>query len=274
MGLLLPLPRTPDGRAGLEAVLADPVGALLGCDYDGTLAPIVADPAQAWPQPGAVPALVDLADRLGHVAVVSGRPAASVVQVGGLAAVPGLVVYGLYGAERWAGGALHASVRPVELDAVLPSLSGLVETLAPGSRIEDKGAALAVHVRGSSQPQHDLAVLRPALEALARRHGLVLEAGRLVLELRPPGADKGRTLDRHVTEVAARSVLFVGDDLGDLAAFETVERLRGRGVAGLTVASASAETPEVAERADLVVDGPAGVVELLRSLAQALAGAD
>lgn len=270
MGLLLPLPRTADGRAGLAAVLADPAGALLACDYDGTLAPIVADPAQAWPQPGAVPALVDLADRIGHLAVVSGRPAASAVQVGGLDAVPGLVVHGLYGAERWAGGALHASVRPVELDAVLPSLRGLVETLAPGSRIEDKGAALAVHVRGSSQPQHDLAVLRPALEALARRHTLVLEPGRLVLELRPPGADKGRTLERQVHEVGARSVLFLGDDLGDLAAFTTVERLRARGIPGLTVAAASAETPEVAEQADLVVDGPAGVVELLRSLAQAL----
>jgi trehalose 6-phosphate phosphatase len=88
-----------------------------------------------------------------------------------------------------------------------------------------------------------------------------------VLELRPPGMDEGAALRQLAAERAARSVLFCGDDLGDLAAFAAVGELRGAGVPGCAVASGSAESPRVSEAADLVVDGPSGVVELLASLA-------
>ena len=64
-------------------------------------------------------------------------------------------------------------------------------------------------------------------------------------------------------------MLFIGDDLGDLPAFAAVEALRDEGVPGLTVCSGSEEVPEVRRRADLVVDGPAGVVRLLAALADA-----
>ncbi len=67
-------------------------------------------------------------------------------------------------------------------------------------------------------------------------------------------------------------MVFVGDDLGDLAAFAEVDALRLTGsCAGLTVASSSVEAPAVAAAADLVVDGPAGVVALLQALAARLA---
>jgi trehalose 6-phosphate phosphatase len=88
-----------------------------------------------------------------------------------------------------------------------------------------------------------------------------------VLELRPPGFDKGGALRRLVDAASPAAVLFAGDDVGDLPAFALVEALRAEGLPGLTVASASAEAAEVAERADLAVDGPAGVVALLGSLA-------
>src|SRR2546430_2674998 len=99
-------PRTDAGRAGLRAVRADPGRALVAVDYDGTLAPIVADPGQARPAPGALDALRRLAGTLGALAIVTGRPAAEVVRLGGLDAVPGLVVAGQYGAERWHDGTL------------------------------------------------------------------------------------------------------------------------------------------------------------------------
>jgi hypothetical protein len=67
-------------------------------------------------------------------------------------------------------------------------------------------------------------------------------------------------------------VLFAGDDVGDLPGFAAVERLREAGTPGLTVASASAEAVEVAQAADVAVDGPAGVVELLGRLADAVGG--
>ena len=87
-----------------------------------------------------------------------------------------------------------------------------------------------------------------------------------MLELRPPGFDKGGAL-RSLCEPLPEAVLFAGDDLGDLPAFDAVDVLRARGVAGLTVCSGSDEGPAaLRDRADVVVDGPAGVVALLRSL--------
>ena len=93
----------------------------------------------------------------------------------------------------------------------------------------------------------------------------MVEPGRFVVELRRPGSDKGSALRALVAQRQARSVVFVGDDLGDLAAFAEVDALRRTGrCAGLTVASSSVEAPAVAAAADLVVDGPPGVVALPR----------
>ena len=92
----------------------------------------------------------------------------------------------------------------------------------------------------------------------------------MVVELRPPGFDKGGVIRRLVAAAAPTAVLFAGDDLGDLPGFAAVEELRAAGTPGLTVASASAEAVAVAERADVAVDGPPGVVELLTRLADAL----
>ncbi len=108
----LPVPVTPEGRAGLAALLGDPGQALVALDFDGTLSPIVADPAAARAHPGAVPALRRVAAAVGTLAVITGRPAASAVDLGGFAAVPDLIVLGHYGLERWAGrDALLTAVR-------------------------------------------------------------------------------------------------------------------------------------------------------------------
>ena len=138
---------------------------------------------------------------------------------------------------------------------------------AAGTWVEDKGEALAVHTRRAADPGAALRALRGPLGELAARLGLAAEPGRLVIELRPPGADKGSALTGLARERAARSVLFAGDDLGDLAAFAAVRALRDAGIPGCAVASRSAECPQVADAADLVVDGPAGVVALLAAIA-------
>jgi trehalose 6-phosphate phosphatase len=90
------------------------------------------------------------------------------------------------------------------------------------------------------------------------------------MELRPPGMDKGIALRHLVDEVEARTVVFAGDDLGDLAAFAEVERLRGDGRDGLLICSGSAEVTVLAERADLVLDGPAEVARWMGSLVERL----
>jgi trehalose 6-phosphate phosphatase len=260
-------PRTEAGRAGWEALRAAPGRALVALDYDGVLAPIVTEPSQAFPEPGALDVLRELAGRVGTLAIVTGRPAEVVVGIGGLADVPGLVVEGQYGAERWSGGTLTT---PDELPGVTAARAVLPAALAgadPGVWVEDKRLALVVHTRKAADPDGELTRLRPAVRALADEHGLEMHPGKMVLELRPPGFDKGGVLRRLVEAAAPGALLFAGDDLGDVPGFEVVAALRDGGLPGLSVASVSAGTPaEVADAADLAVDGPRGIVELLRSL--------
>jgi len=267
----MPRAATQEGQAGLDAIVADPGHALIASDFDGTLAPIVADPAAAAAAPGAAAALARLAAVAGTVAIITGRPAREAVALGGLADVAGLIVLGHYGGERWEAGKLTAGAAPDGVALVRQSLPGVLAAAgAPeGTKIEDKGTALAVHTRQAADPEGALARLREPLAALAADAGLSLEPGRLVLELRPPGTDKGTALRALAAERAARAVLFCGDDLGDLAAFAAVRALRAGGVPGCTVCSRSPESPRVTEDADLVVDGPSGVVDLLGALAGA-----
>lgn len=280
------LPTTAAGRAALDALLRDPARSLLCFDFDGTLAPIVEDPASARAHPEAVSVLSRLAPHVGLLAIVTGRPAAVAVANGGFADVPGLerlVVLGQYGRERWDAASGEVSAPPAhpgvaELRAALPAL---LADLDAGGRllhlqVEDKGAAIAVHTRRCPDPAAALAVLLEPLTGLAERSGLSVEPGRNVLELRPPGFDKGGAVrrlveERHQVEEGSPScVSFAGDDLGDLAAYDAVVELRAAGTPGLLIASASAEVSELSDRADVVLDGPAGVVAWLADLTGAL----
>jgi trehalose 6-phosphate phosphatase len=270
----LPIPRTGEGRDGLTAILRDPARSLIGLDYDGTLAPIVADPRAARAHPAAVATLRGLAPLVGTLAVITGRPAQAAVDLGGFGAVGGLIVLGHYGWDRWQGGMLTSRPSPpgvADARARLPRL--LAEAGAPdGTWTEDKGHALAVHTRRTADPAGALALLQGPLAGLAAATGLTLEPGRLVLELRPAGTDKGSALTALAAERNAGPILFAGDDLGDRAAFSAVRALRAAGHPGLTVCSGSAETTELAGQADLVVAGPEGVIVLLGSLTRALTG--
>lgn len=270
----LPTPQTQPGREGLAALLAKPTAAVVGLDFDGTLAPIVADPEQARAHPDAVPALAALAPKVASIAVITGRPAGVAVRYGGFAGVPGLdhlTVLGHYGAERWdaVSGAVTAPAPHPGVAAVRAELPGVLDRAGawPGTWIEEKGRAVAVHTRRAADPEAAFEALRAPLADLAARHGLIVEPGRLVLELRPPGMDKGVALGEYVRRTGAASVLYAGDDLGDLPAYAAVDRLRSDGVPGLLVCSGSTEVTELAQRADVVVDGPEGVVALLRALA-------
>jgi trehalose 6-phosphate phosphatase len=259
------LPRTAPGRTGLAALLGDPGRALIGLDFDGTLSPIVADPRDARAQPGAVPVLRTLARRVGTLAIITGRPAATAVEYGGLADVPGLIVLGHYGFERWSDGQIAARPIPRGVAAAREQLPGILVAAGapPGTWTEDKGHAVAVHTRRTADPDAALRLLSPPLERLAEAEGLLAQPGRMVIELRPRGMDKGAALKAVISERASRAVLFCGDDVGDLPAFRALGELRGQGIPGVAVCSGSAEVTELAAVSDLVVDGPAGVVALL-----------
>lgn len=259
-----------EGAAGLDAVIGAPETALIASDFDGTLSPIASEPGAARPAPGAIEVLSRLATSVGTVAIITGRAAAEAVQVGGLDAIGGVIVLGHYGAERWELGSLTSAPARPGVAIARAALPALVSDAPAGTRLEDKGTSLAVHTRQTADPAATLEALRPSLETLAKEAGLALEPGKFVLELRPPGIDKGTALRGLVAERAATSTVYCGDDLGDLSAFAAIRQLRREGIPGCAVGSASPEAEQVAREADLVTSGPAGIVAFLEWLASSL----
>lgn len=253
----------------VDAVRGDLAGLLLATDFDGTLAPIVPDPRTSRPLPGAVDALRRIGAAGARVAVITGRDARTVIDLGGMDVVAGLHVAGLYGAEEWRDGAVHTPETPPAMQRLRDRLPTVVERHASDPRvwIEDKRLSLVVHGRLTDAPEGALDPLRAPLAELADELELEVHPGRGVIELRLPGIDKGGALRRLVERTRPRQVLYVGDDVGDLPAFEQIGRLRAEGIPAWGVAVVSAEAPEVAEAADARVGDPAGVLDLLRAIA-------
>ncbi len=268
-------PITPAGREGLAAIVSGPDRALLAFDFDGVLSPIVDDPEKAQAFPRAFQALADVGKMVGSVAIVTGRPVSFLISrdgFGSLLSIPDFAVYGHYGRERWDSASRTTVSAPPDrgIEAIHQELRRLLGQpgVHEGSWLEDKGSAVAIHTRRAADPALALATLNEPVKELAERHDLRVEPGKMVLEIRPHGVQKGDVLRTIVRDRAARAVLYAGDDLGDLSAFAAVDELRENGVPGVKVCSGSPEAPEVAEAADVVVDGPAGVANFLETLGQ------
>ncbi len=276
--------RTAQAQAHYDEVVAIASDVVIGLDFDGTLSPIVHDPEQAVIHPDAPATLAALAARVRAVVVITGRPVRQVVELGHLEdvadALPDgaeLAVMGQYGHERW-----NSSTREFTSPEPPPGLESFREELprllsdqqADDALVEEKGLAVAVHTRRLPQPAQTFRRLAETLDDAAQRHGLTLEPGRLVLEVRAPGMHKGLAVRAALEEYAAAGVVFVGDDLGDMEAFEAVRTLRDEEhLPALLVCSASEEQPALAEMSDVVVDGPSGVVDLLSGFIEDAAAA-
>jgi len=225
-------------------------------DFDGTLSEIVSRPEQARPLPQALPLLAELADRYELVAVISGRPKE---QIEALVDVARVEVFGQYGIESGPSAGLGLDVR-ADVERAVSTIEG--------AWVEDKVASLAVHYRAAPDPAGAEARLRPSLQAVADRHGLILLPGKKVVELAPadtPG--KGTVILREARARGLAGCLFAGDDQADLAGFHALDQLRADGLAVVKVAVRSEETPaDLVEAADEVVERPAGLLELLGRL--------
>jgi trehalose 6-phosphate phosphatase len=226
-------------------------------DFDGTLSDIVSRPELARPRPEASNVLSRLAREYAVVAVVSGRPAQDVRSLLGLDQI---AVYGLYGLRE--GGPPPPGLR--EVKAAFLAAADDVE----GAWVEDKGQSLAVHYRAAPDPRAAEEVLATRLAAVAARFGLALLPGKMVLELAPrdtPG--KGAVITRECRSRGLEACLYAGDDRADLDAFSALDRMRDEGLTVAKVAVRSQETPrEVVDAADVVVEGPAGLVQFLARL--------
>lgn len=250
---------TADADALVAGLRADPGSTVLLFDFDGTLSPTVADPSTARLVEGAFERLADLASRYRTVGLVSGRPVDFLVPL----VPPGLLISGQYGLERQDADGCRTSGADRWADASAGALDDLRSLGIADDALEPKGLTLTVHFR--TRPEAEAAI-RDAVAAVAAARGLAVHDAKRSVELRPPiDLDKGTV----VTDLAAdaSAALYVGDDLGDLPALRAIGRLRSRGVHAVGAAVDGPESPpEVRDEADLVLDGPAGVVELLRRL--------
>jgi trehalose 6-phosphate phosphatase len=227
---------------------------------------IVDDPADAHLLPGARDALAGLIGVIGTVAVVSGRPVEFLARAIDL---PELTLVGQYGLERMVdGGPVVDDRAEPYLDAVAAAADEIEREL-PDLLVERKaGVAVTVHWRTAPEREADAAQV---VDRIARRHGLTVYPTKMARELRPPvPADKGTAVET-LLERATRAC-FAGDDRGDLDAFAALARLNaeGRLEHAVRIAVGSAEAPpELLAQADLVVDGPSGLVSVLEELARA-----
>lgn len=256
---------TPDPWAPL---LEAPGRTAVLLDFDGSLAPIVDDPPDARPLPESVDALAALVPVVGRVGVVSGRPVSFLRRV---LPVDGLVLAGLYGMERLVEGevVIDPSVRPYlgRADAAAQD----VERLLPELYVERKGEiACVVHWR--RRPEQE-AEARALGRQIAEHHGMAAHPGRMSLEIRPPvDVDKGTAVESLADGMA--TVFFAGDDTGDLAAFDALDRMERSGAIryAVRVAVSSVEAPpELLDRADERVEGPEELARVLEALAGAAA---
>jgi trehalose 6-phosphate phosphatase len=253
----------------IEPFVLTPSTAGLFLDFDGTLSQIAERPGDARPLPGVAPRLERLASRLGLLAIVSGRAAHQLLTWLG----PRIEIWGVHGAERTIDGAVTLSERA----AVYTDLMEIVKAEArealgrldlEGTLLEDKGIMLGLHFRAATDVEKARRELDELAESLAARHGLTRAGGRMAFELRPPEEfTKAAVVLDRARELGLRAAAFVGDDRIDLPGFDALDRLRDEGVHTVRVAVSSPEAPiELLERADIVVDGPPGVVELLDAL--------
>jgi trehalose 6-phosphate phosphatase len=256
-----------DAAATIDALVERPGATAILADYDGSLAPIVDRPEDAVALPQATEVLESLVGRVGRVGIVSGRPVEFLVS---RVAVPGLVYAGLYGMEQMIDGERHVDPRVVPFVAAVAAAADEADERLAGTIVERKaGVSVTLHWR--TAPERADEVLAVAAE-LGERHGLSELRTRHAVELRPPVAiDKGTAADTLIEGFAVAA--FAGDDTGDLAAFAALGRAvdDGRLDRACRIGVRSTEMPAALPGAvDTMVDGPAGLVELLAGVSRAL----
>jgi trehalose 6-phosphate phosphatase len=281
---------SPEGMRRYAALVQVAAETVVGLDFDGTLSPIVDDPERARIHPEAPGVLTALAERVLGIAVVTGRPARQVVALGELDELGDafgergqeLRVFGQYGNERWSSSNRRViGPRPPHgLASFLRELPGILRRCeAADAFVEHKGLAVAVHTRRLDDAEEAFARLLPELASAAKRHDMIVEPGKQVVEIRSPGAHKGDVVQGLARDLRAGGFCFVGDDLGDVDAFRAVAELRAGGMPTLLVCSAAEEDGEAGPvesallpLADLVVPGPGGVLDFLTAFAEDAGG--
>ena len=193
---------------------------LLAFDFDGTLAPLVPDPALAVMQPSTRRLLTKVA-RLYPCAIISGRAQPLLVRL--FAGVPVAHLIGNHGAEWPERDTPRRLARLASVVARWRALLGSSVTGLPGVFVEDKGYSLSLHYRFARRRAATLAQLEKIAAALPSCRAA---RGILTLNLMPDHSpNKGHALRRLMASSRAEMALFVGDDLTDEDAFALGSRI-------------------------------------------------
>jgi trehalose 6-phosphate phosphatase len=236
-----------DLQRALDAASAAP-RLLVTSDFDGTLAPIVNNPADARPLTEAAEALVALANLpQTAAALISGRALEVLRSLSGFSEMPATVhLVGSHGAE-FDSGFTHDIDRAL-LDRITAELRVIADG-KPGVTVETKPASVALHVRNASPEDGDAALA--AARAASTAWGAQATEGKAVLEFAVIQTDKGEAVDILREQENASVVVFLGDDVTDEKAFK---RMRGNDVGvkvgpGDTLAGYRVDAPEDAATA-------------------------
>jgi trehalose 6-phosphate phosphatase len=256
--------------AHIEPLLSAPEQSGIFTDFDGTLSEIVFVPSQARPMSGVPEVLTRLANRFKLVAVVSGRSARQLLEWLG----PDVEIWGTHGAERAVGGRVELSEEAAPYEALMKRVFDeaqrrMGELAIEGTMIEDKTVMIGLHFRAARDRERAQSALDDLAADLANTYGLTRAGGRLAYELRPPiELSKSQVVLGRSREASLTAVAFAGDDRVDLPAFDALDRLQADGIATLRIGVRSDEAPpELLGRADLIVEGPGGMLALLEQLA-------
>jgi trehalose-phosphatase len=257
----------------LAPLRADPAHTAIFSDIDGTLAPIVDRPEHAGVPSEATQLLGTLGGRFGLVGCVSGRRA---LEAQRLVGAKGIAYAGNHGLELLLPGEEEPQLDPSlqgHEDQAARFIAALGGEVLPAAelRLEDKGPIQALHWR-SAEDERSAEARAREIAAEAGRAGLEPHWGRKVLELRPlGGSGKGEAIAALLTTGTLTAAIYAGDDRTDLDAFRRLRVLREQGELerAVCIAISSPEAPpELAEEADLSVDGPPGWLKILEFMAQ------
>lgn len=257
----------------VEVLRHEPAG--LFTDIDGTISHVARVPSEATVGESPRASLRSLARNVQLLGVITGRSAADAAAMLDLDRT---LIVGNHGYERLTEGERFIHPSALVSRASVSACAGIIESLVTSTPrlanavVENKDLSASVHYRLVDDQDRTVELLRMLVQAVAELHDLQVTQGKLVFEIRPKAVvNKGTAIADIAHEAGLRGVVYLGDDVTDVDAFEALKTLRASGLATLSVGVVSTEThASVLNTADVLVDGVDGCLELLAGVAAAL----
>jgi trehalose 6-phosphate phosphatase len=239
-------------------------------DVDGTISWIAPTPDEAVVSPMCRRYLTALVDKLDLVAAISGR---SLNEVMGMVGIEGLVYVGNHGLEAWSRGVPEMWPGSEQYVDTITTAIDVIKSMAniEGLFIENKGLTASIHYRNSPNTEAARSMILSAAESLTNAYNLKVTEGRMVVELRPNiDVNKGTALKSLIHKYSLSGVIYLGDDVTDVDAFEA---LHDSGVNGIAIGVSSNEAPpQLYAKADFVIHGVSEVERFLGWLVDSTGG--